>query len=233
MALKASNIVFNSNSVTNVMLQESPLAPAINSGKLTVFHVEENANTGKSVNIYFIQKTADADSNEGLDMGIIANTETRGNNARFIRSVRSFSNTVNGKTQDIICDVKNQKLSLAIAGKVTDLDLSKFVIQQTRTTVIPTNGQGEPMTVGMNPVRNPNEGVLTFEGSPIFESTTVVTSSTGKPITSDMKHDGIMEEADFAAYLDSIGIDDFTKARMTKVGSTTTRMSEIGTRQFL
>ena len=117
MALKGSKAVFSTNSVTNKMLQESLLNSVIETGKLIVFHAEENTSTGKSVNVYFVQKVADATSTDGLDMGIIANTATRGNNAKYVRSVRSFTNNINGKNQNVIVDFQTQALALELAGE--------------------------------------------------------------------------------------------------------------------
>jgi len=226
MAFKG-NKVFNTNSVTNKMLQESTLSPAIEAGDLVVFHAEENTSTNKSTNVYFIQKVADATSTDGLDMGIIANTSGRGNNSKYVRSVRSFTNTINNKNQDVIIDFAKQTVALQLAGEAPfSIDLKKFAIEQVRTV-----GLQLANVIGASPVRNPNEGVLAVDGTPIFETTTVKSKADGKPVVSTLKHTDYITEEQLGMYLDSIGVDDFTKERMMRNGNSgsVSHISELGT----
>lgn len=183
---------------------------------MVVFHVEENPNTGNSTSAYFIQKVSSGEVADGTSLGIVANTSNRGNNDRYLRSVKSFSHNVSGKNQTVVCDIKAQTLALDINGQVTNIDLSKFAVKQVRTTELPVDAQGEVASIGWNPVRNPNQGVLCFEGKPIFENVDVATSSTGEPYLSKIKHDSVMSEADFKAHIENMGLSNLSIERMTK-----------------
>lgn len=228
--LNSINSVFGTNSITNQMLLASALAPAIESGKLVVFYAEPNATSAKgSTNVYFIQKVADAGDQEGLDFGIIANTATRGNNAKYLRTVRSIGD-LQGK-QTVNMDFAKQELVLTTAGQPAfRFDLTQFSIEQVRTVGLTRDTKGELVTIGVTPVRNPNEGFLAVSGTPIFESTTVKSKRDGKPVVSSLKHTDYITEEALVIYLDSVGVDDFTKERMLRTTSRpASAFSEIGT----
>ena len=230
--MQVKNQVFNSNSITNKDLLESSLAPAIESGKLVVFHVEENTSTGNSTSVYFIQKTSSGEITDGLSIGIIGNTANRGNQDRYLRSVKSFGHTVSGKSQEVVCDVKAQTLALSINGSITNINLADFAIKQVRTTELPLDATGDVQSIGWSPIRNPNLGVLCIDGKPIFENIDVVTSKTGEPYLSDIKHNSIMSETEFKAHIENMGLSNQSVMRMTKGATVTTGTNAMANAKF-
>jgi hypothetical protein len=132
--------------------------------------------------------------------------------------------------QSVHIDFATQEIKLTQTGKVDfKFDLTKFAITQVRTVGLMRDTKGELLTIGVSPVRNPNEGVLAVGGTPIFESTTVLSTASGKPTVSTLKHTDYITEEALAIYLDSVGVDDFTRERMLKTTSSVRPMAELGT----